>query len=132
MIQLERLAVYYRKMAEHRVLVYPEYVAPSNSGGAELTAALEKMFAAPVPPSALICNDYWLPAVYSFFAARKKTVGKDVCIVTDGESCRLLPRPLMVFNSPKQMAEKAWRIMEDLLEGHDNRTVCHPELSVLG
>lgn len=130
LIQLNRLMVYYRKMAESGVRIYPEYVAPANNGGPELIASLEKMFDTPVPPSALICNDYWLPAVYSFFAARKKVVGKDVCVVTDGENCRLLPRPVMVFNSPKEMAEKAWQIMEDLLRGHDNRTIFRPELTI--
>lgn len=130
-VLLNRLMVYYRKMAESGVRIYPEYVAPANNGGAELIASLEKMFDTPVPPSALICNDYWLPAVYSFFAARKKVVGKDVCVVTDGESCRLLPRPVMVFNSPKEMAEKAWQIMDDLLKGHDNRAIFRPELTIL-
>lgn len=129
--QLNRLKVYYQKMAENGIRIYPEYVAPSNAGGPELLASLEKMFDTPIPPSALICNDYWLPAVYSFFATHKKTVGKDICIVTDGESSRLLPRPVMVLNSPKTMAEKAWEIMEDLLEGRDNRTIFHPELTIL-
>lgn len=130
-VLLNRLMVYYRKMAESGVRIYPEYVAPANNGGAELIASLEKMFDTPVPPSAIICNDYWLPAVYSFLAARKKVVGKDVCVVTDGESCRLLPRPVIVFNSPKEMAEKAWQIMDDLLKGHDNRAIFRPELTIL-
>lgn len=131
LFHVRRTLCYYRRMAEAGLKVLPEYVADTGHGGIGLQRTLERMFRASPPPTAVICNELWLPQLYTFFAARNMVIGRDISVISDGEEkSRLEPPPTLIRNSQEEIAALAWELMERLLAGNFEERILFPNLTL--
>ena len=131
LVHVRRTLCYYRRMAEAGLKVLPEYVADTGHGGIGLQRTLERMFRASPPPTAVICNELWLPQLYTFFAARNMVIGRDISVISDGEEkSRLEPPPTLIRNSQEEIAALAWELMERLLAGNFEERILFPNLTL--
>lgn len=78
---LLRRETYYRLMAEQGYRVDPAWVTPAGVLEEQIIQALQQMFEAPQPPTALIVSDVQLPATYQFMTSRGLKVASDLAIV---------------------------------------------------
>lgn len=127
---LARREYYYKSMAEAGIKIYPHWVIPAWSPEKKLRQDLEKMFLSNPRPSAVICHEYYLPLVYSFLNSIHLVIGRDVSVITDGEGSRLRPPPTIIKNTPQTMAEIAWDMMENLINGEDDCRILPQKLDI--
>lgn len=131
-VHMSRTLNYYRIMAENGYKVYPQWVTHNNYNSEELREKLSIMFSEAPLPTAVICCDMALTALYHFMVFQKLQIGKDISIIScdNLEHLRLFPEPTTVVNSRKVIAEMAWKMFEDIISNKELTKVQYPLLSL--
>ncbi|MFA6814743.1 MAG: substrate-binding domain-containing protein [Lentisphaeria bacterium] len=131
LIHMSRTMNYYRIMAENGYKVYPQWVMHNNYNNEVLAKKLSLMFSEEAP-TAVICCDMALTALYHFLVFKKLQIGKDVSIIScdNLEHLRLFPEPTTVVNSRKVIAKMAWKMFEDIISNKEIVKIQYPPLSL--
>lgn len=131
LIHMSRTMNYYRIMAENGYKVSPQWVMHNNYNNEVLTEKLSLMFSGEAP-TAVICCDMALTALYHFLVFKKLQIGKDVSVIScdNLEHLRLFPEPTTVINSRKVIAEMAWKMFEDIISNKEVLKIQYPPLSL--
>ena len=129
---MNRTLNYYRIMAENGYKVYPQWVMHNNYNNEELNEKLSLMFSEAPIPTAVICCDMALTALYHFLVFKKLQIGKDVSIIScdNLEHLRLFPEPTTVVNSRKVIAEMAWIMFENIMLNKEVKKIQYPPLAL--
>ena len=132
LIHMSRTMNYYRIMAENGYQVYPQWVIHNNYNNEVLTEKLSIMFSEAPIPTAVICCDMALTALYHFLVFKKLKIGKDVSVIScdNLEHLRLFPEPTTVINSRKIIAEMAWKMFENIISNKEVAKIQYPPLSL--
>ena len=132
LVHMSRTLNYYRIMAENGYKVYPQWVTHNNYNNEELTEKLSLMFSEESMPTAVICCDMALTALYHFLVFRKLQIGKDLSIIScdNLEHLRLFPEPTTVINSRKIIAEMAWQMFENIISNKEIAKIQYTPLSL--
>jgi DNA-binding LacI/PurR family transcriptional regulator len=132
LIHLSRTMNYYRIMAENGYKVYPQWVVHNNYDNQALNRNISMMFSETPKPTAVICCDMALPALYHFLVQSKLRIGKDVSVIScdNLEHLRLFPEPTTVINSRKVIAQMAWRMFENIISNKEVERIQYPPLTL--
>lgn len=117
-VQLMRLFDYYRIMAEHGIKVEPEWVFFCSYDKASFFRSMHRFIGCKRPADAMIVPGSCLKLVYEFCADNGLGVGKDLAVMCcDDVAPDLIPRATTVTNSPREIGEMAWQVMQNTLQG---------------
>ncbi len=111
----ERREAFYRLMAGRGLRVRPEWVGYGGFTEAGIFAALTAMFRPRPPPTAVICADMQLPAVYRFLERRGLRPGADCAVVATDDlrlAARMDPPATSVTNDRAGAARLLLRLLE--------------------
>ncbi|WP_176012916.1 substrate-binding domain-containing protein [Victivallis sp. Marseille-Q1083] len=111
---------YYRMMAENQLPVCPGWVVHHSFEEKVMFKRLDGLFSTTPPPTAVVCHESSLVALYHYCAMRRLRVGQDISLVsTEGlVSDGLYPQPTVVVQSTTATVEMAWNF---LLEAGDQK-----------
>ena len=117
-VQLMRLFDYYRIMAEHGIKVEPEWVFFYSYDKERFFRSMHRFIGCKRPADALIVPGSCLKLFYEFCADNGLCVGKDLAVMCcDNVEPDLIPRATTVTNSPREIGEMAWLVMQRTLQG---------------
>lgn len=117
-VQLQRLCDYYRIMAENNIAVEPGWGMYCGYEWKKFNRHLYEVMSGKHPPEALIVAGNTVPAVYRFCFNNGIEIGRELAIMgCDDLAPELRPRCTSVTNTPSEIAEKAWRVMQAALHG---------------
>ena len=120
---LQRREAYYRFMAEHGLIVRPEWVVQYALKSVQVIDRFDRMFANS-PPTALVGEDWYLAAIYRYLDDRGLKIGRDISVISsDWLDTELLPEPTSVVNSPEAIAQLGWEFLERRMEDSGFATV---------
>lgn len=121
-VQHERLAAYYRIMAEHGLPVHPEWVFSGYCPPGVFGNRFHRMTGGAHPVSAVIVSGGFLPELYRTARAQLCEPGRDLGVMGCDEITDILtPEPTTVTNSPGDIARAAWRLLDDSVRGERPR-----------
>ena len=132
LVHLSRTMNYYRIMAENGYKVYPQWVVHNSYDTEYLNEKISLMFSETPKPTAVICCDMALPALYRFLVEHKINIGKDISVIScdNLEHLRLFPEPTTVINSRRVIAEMAWKMFEGIISNQKVQKIQYPPLSL--
>ena len=117
-VQLKRLLEYYRIMAENGIKIEPEWVFYCGYNWEYFNSHMYKLMQCKRLPEAIIVPGSSLRHLYRFCANNGIAIGSELAIMgCDDTEPELLPRATTVTNSPREIGEQVWQIMQKLLEG---------------
>ena len=115
-VQLQRLLDYYRIMAESGLKIEPEWVFYCGYNWEYFNSRMYELMKSRRPVDALIVPGSSLRYLYRFCANNGLAVGKDLAVMCcDDTEPNLHPRATTVTNSPREIGEQVWQIMQKLL-----------------
>lgn len=117
-VQLHRLLDYYRIMAEHGIKIEPEWVFYCGYNWEHFNNCMYKLLKSARLPEALIVPGSALHNLYKFCANNGITIGKELAVMgCDDIAPDLRPRATTVTNTPQEIAEQAWQVMQQCRQG---------------
>ncbi len=117
-VQRQRLFDFYRIMAENGLRVMPEWVFFCTYDWEKFNRRMYRMMNSPSPPEAVIVPGSSLEFVYRYCTNNGIRVGTELAIMgCDNIEPELSPRATTVTNTPREIAELAWEVMDAALRG---------------
>ena len=116
-VQLHRLLDYYRIMAEHGLKIEPEWVFYCGYNWEHFKNCMYNLLKSPRRVEALIVPGCALKHLYKFCANNGITIGKELAVMgCDDIAPDLRPRATTVTNTPREIGEQAWQVMQSTLQ----------------
>lgn len=103
---------YYKTMARYGLQVSDHYVVACSDTGS-IHSGIQKMMSGEKRPTVILTLACWLPTVYQTLEELHLSIPSEISVLGIGSPCavaELHPHPSLVYDSPEDLADAAWKM----------------------